>query len=75
MFGKNQIKSLSKKSAEILSLFTSTIEGLSRVNLDVAEEIDGRNDQIKQIEAEKTQLQNIYDENAKVIGKISKIFE
>lgn len=71
----NAIGKLQKKSGNILSIFTSTISDLHAVNAEVDGHIETREQELKRIQDEHSQLTGVKSDNLKVIEKISKIFE
>lgn len=77
MFGSSTvtIEKLQKNSDKILSVFTKTITDLTTVNQEVDSHIEFRESEIKRINAETENLNNIKVNNQKVIDKINKIFE
>jgi hypothetical protein len=73
--GKNVIGKLAAKSQKTLDIFNKTITELTTQNADIDNEINVRDEQMKQLKTEQETLVNLKETNAKVIGKINKIFE
>lgn len=69
------ISNLTKKSLKSVNIFNKTINDLTKVNAKVEEHVTKRQTKVEQLQNEQSYLNKIKDDNQKVIGKISKIFE
>ena len=67
---KSKIEKLTKRSADIFSVFTKTQTELAEVNLSIQEEVDGREVEIKKLTTEVDTLNAIKDKNTKLSTKI-----
>jgi hypothetical protein len=66
-------ESLQKKSTNILSVFTKTVEELTTVNADAEVEANKKTEEIKVAQAELESLEKLREANTKVIEKINLI--
>lgn len=72
---ESAVKTLQKKSEDILSVFTKTVEELKSVNSSVDKEVSDREVQKAKIENELAELSKTKQKNEAVIYKINKFFE
>lgn len=70
----NPVKSVTDKSSKILDVFTSTVNDLKNVNAEVDSHISTNEEQKRKLEENLAALNQVKNDNNKVIEKINKLF-
>ena len=73
--GPPSIKRLTRRSEDVVNVFTKTIKDLTEINSQVSGAEADRLKKKARLEAELADLDKIKQDNQKVIDKINKIFE
>ena len=71
--GFNDVKSIIDKSTSIVDVFTKTIDELTEVNFKAREVVSTRDNQISKLEEEKLALDNVINNNTKIVNKLNLI--
>lgn len=71
----NPVERLSKRSEDILSVFTKTINDLREINASVSEEVSSREIQKAKLDEELLSLNQVKVRNESVISKVTKFLE
>lgn len=66
----NSVKALQTKSDNIFNVFKNTMNDLSKVNSEIAQQVKTREDQINSLQEEVTTLVTIKSNNEKMVNKI-----
>lgn len=74
LFG-NKITKLSSNSANIISIFTNTINDLVNINEQIDSEIDSKTEVIATLTQEVQTLDDLKISNDKIISKVKQIIE
>jgi len=71
----SQVEKLQKKSENVLSVFTKTVNDLKNINDSVEKEVAIREDEKRILEQELSALNEVRAKNNLVVSKINKFFE
>jgi len=66
----NSVNALKVKSDNIFNVFKNTMNDLSKVNSEIAQQVKSREDQINSLQEEVTTLVTIKTNNEKMVNKI-----
>jgi t-SNARE complex subunit (syntaxin) len=69
------IQKVQRKSAEIVSIFTKTVNDLTTVNGEIETQVQDKEEEKQEIEKDLHTLRTLKEENTKVIGKINQLFQ